>query len=233
MAAMTDDAALRIAWHRHVGTGAAADEELDAVVGAHRHPTRRYHGVRHITWVVRHVHELADHEPTHDLDTVIAAAFYHDAVYDARATDNEDRSARWAERALPELGWSAARARVVGDLVRLTATHQPDQGSDGAVLVDADLAVLGADPAGYGAYVTGVRVEYVHVSDEAWRTGRAAVLRSFLDRPTVFHTPTGRARWESRARANLAAELATLTPSSAGQATSTGASASTPSRSDG
>ena len=210
--AMSDDAQLRIAWRHHVGTTARADAELDAVIGAHRHPTRRYHGVRHVTWVVRHVQELAEGEPTTDLGSLVAAAFYHDAIYDARATDNEERSARWAERALPALGWSTARSGVVGDLVRLTATHQPRPRSDGALLVDADLAVLGADPAGYHAYATGVRVEYAHVPDQAWRTGRAAVLRGFLERPTIFHTATGRSRWESRARANLAAELATLTP---------------------
>ena len=80
---------------------------------------------------------------------------------------------------------------------------------DTAVLVDADLAILGADPAGYSTYVTGVRL-YRHVSDEEWRSGRAAVLEAFLERPTIYSTPTGRDRWETRARANLAAELAGL-----------------------
>jgi predicted metal-dependent HD superfamily phosphohydrolase len=78
------------------------------------------------------------------------------------------------------------------------------------VLLDADLAVLGSEPASYQAYVAGVRSEYSHVSVDDWRTGRARVLQSFLDRPTLFATPTGRARWEARARANLAAEVASL-----------------------
>ena len=98
---MADDAALRIAWHRHVGTGAGRRRRAGR---RHRRPPaadRRYHGVRHVTWVVRHVQELSEHERADDLGTVVAAAFYHDAIYDARATDNEERSARWAERALP------------------------------------------------------------------------------------------------------------------------------------
>ena len=82
--------------------------------------------------------------------------------------------------------------------------------ADTAVLLDADLAVLGSDPASYQAYVAGVRSEYAHVSADDWRTGRTQVLRSFLDRPALFATPTGRARWEARARANLAAEVASL-----------------------
>lgn len=208
---MGDEAELRVAWRQHVGTDPAADAEFEQVVGQHRQATRRYHGVRHVTWVVRHVHDLSARHPVEDLGALVAAAFYHDGIYDARAPDNEERSACWAERALPELGWSAPRSRMVGALIRLTATHDPRPGSDGAVLVDADLAVLGADPAAYGAYATGVRAEYGHVPDDAWRTGRSAVLRMFLDRRSIFHTPTGRTRWEARARANLTAELATLT----------------------
>lgn len=207
---MGGESELRMAWRQHVGTGPTAESEFEQVVGQHRQAGRRYHGVRHVTWVVRHVQDLAGHEPVTDLGAVVAAAFFHDAIYDARGSDNEERSARWAERALPELGWTEERSHAVGDLVRLTATHEPTPGSDGAVLVDADLAVLGTDPASYDAYVTGVRAEYGHVPDDAWRTGRSAVLRRFLERPSIFHTPTGRARWESRARANLAAELATL-----------------------
>ena len=59
------------------------------------------------------------------------------------------------------------------------------------MLLDADLAVLGSDPASYQAYVAGVRSEYAHVSADDWRTGRTQVLRSFLDRPALFATPTG------------------------------------------
>ena len=81
------------------------------------------------------------------------------------------------------------------------------------VLEDAreSIAVrLGADPAGYSAYVAGVRSEYRHVDDDDWRTGRAAVLRGFLERSTIFLTAGGQERWESGARANVASELAAL-----------------------
>ena len=99
---------------------------------------------------------------------------------------------------------------AVGDLVRATEHHEPTADPDRAVLLDADLAVLGSEPAAYQAYVTGVRAEYGHLDDERWRSGRAAVLRGLLDRDPLYSTATGRERWERRARANLAAELATL-----------------------
>ncbi|MFV0306555.1 MAG: hypothetical protein ACK5OX_02290 [Desertimonas sp.] len=208
---MSDELELRVAWHQHVGIGPAADAELDEVIGAHRQPARRYHGVRHVTWVVRHVFELGDREPIADLDAVVAAAFYHDAVYDPRRADNETSSARWAQRALSGLGWQASRTHDVAALIGLTVDHRPTPGTDGAVLVDADLAVLGSGPAAYGAYVRGVRGEYAHIPEPDWRVGRPAVLRAFLDRDHVLTTPTARQRWESRARANLTAELAALT----------------------
>ncbi len=207
---MSDAAELRTAWCEHVSASPAGLVTLDEVVGRHREPQRRYHGVRHVTWVVRHVLDLARCEPVTDLGAVVAAAFFHDAVYDPRAPDNEEESARLAARTLTDLEWPPARAATVADLIRATADHDARDDGDRAVLIDADLAVLGSDPAAYQAYVRGVRAEYRHVSDEDWRAGRAAVLTRLTARPAIYATASGRTRWESRARANLAAELAAL-----------------------
>jgi predicted metal-dependent HD superfamily phosphohydrolase len=216
----SDEHELRAAWSRCAGDSRDAHVLFDSLVGRHREAHRHYHGVRHIAWVVRHVEELAAAEPVSDSAAIVVAAFFHDAVYDPQAADNEVASARLADRELTMLGWDEARRQRVVTMVEATATHEvpeapdnvtePGIATDAAVLLDADLAVLGSDPAGYQGYVAGVRSEYAHVSADDWRTGRTQVLRSFLDRPTLFATPTGRTRWEARARANLAAEVASL-----------------------
>ena len=113
---------------------------------------------------------------------------------------------------LGELGWSANRCSRVARLIRATAGHEPTEHVDEAVLLDADLAVLGSDPAAYQAYLTGVRAEYGQLDDEQWRTGRSAVLRRLLDRQPLYSTAAGRSRWDQRARANMTAELASLEP---------------------
>jgi predicted metal-dependent HD superfamily phosphohydrolase len=208
---MSDEVELRAAWTEAIGRDARCMAAFDDVVGRHREPHRRYHGVRHVVWVVRHVHELVVDVTVRDPHAVTAAAFFHDAVYDPPANDNEAESAALAERVLAELGWDARRCQAVGDLVRATAGHEPDGDPDRSVLIDADLAVLGSDPAAYQAYATGVRVEYAHLDDDEWRRGRVEVLRRLLARRPLYATDPGRRRWESRARANLAAELATLT----------------------
>lgn len=207
---MSHDLELRAAWQAHV----CFDTELfDRLLARHRERHRRYHGIAHVAWVVRHVGELAGDEQVGDHGAVVAAAFYHDAVYEPAHRANERASARLARRDLSSLaaGWSAPRIDAVVKMIEGTADHRDPPDVDTAVLYDADLAVLGADVAGYDAYVEGVRAEYRHVSDADWRTGRADVLSAFLSRPTIYATDAGRQRWEARARANLTSELATLT----------------------
>ena len=65
-------------------------------------------------------------------------------------------------------------------------------------------------PARYAAYAAAIRAEYAWVEEARYRSGRAAVLRSFLDRPAVYRTPALHAAWETTARINLAAELGSL-----------------------
>lgn len=205
----TPDVAVHLTWRQL--TGGTHEHLLDGLLSRLREPHRRYHTVTHVMWVLRHVDELLA-EPVHagiDGDAVRLAALYHDAVYDPRRSDNEAVSATLAAEVAATLGWHTSRCGSVHRLVMATAGHTPTS-ADEAVLVDADLAVLGGEPKDYTAYVNGVRAEYAHVPDDAWRAGRAEVLRRFLEMPRLFTTDTMFLRRERRARANLAAELASL-----------------------
>jgi predicted metal-dependent HD superfamily phosphohydrolase len=200
-------------WRRLVGfdAGRAGDAALDELLSRHRQPHRRYHTATHVMWVLRHIDDLAADSTPVDLNAVRAAALFHDAVYDPRSPTNEHDSAGLARRVLADCGWEPARVDRVAALIELTAGHvAPDTDLGADILLDADLAILGAEPADYRAYVTGVRAEYAHVDDDAWRVGRAAVLRSFLERPAIYRTTSMQAARERRARANLSAELADL-----------------------
>jgi predicted metal-dependent HD superfamily phosphohydrolase len=170
-------------------------------------PHRRYHDMRHLAAVLAHVDELATDAA--DAGAVRLAAWFHDAVYDPTRTDNEAASAQLARTLLadrpPELVTEVVR------LVLLTRDHDPEPGDgNGAVLCDADLAVLGSDPSGYASYASDVRAEYSHVEDDDFAQGRTAVLRRLLERPQLFRTERGRRRWEDAARRNISAELARL-----------------------
>ncbi|MFI2212076.1 hypothetical protein [Streptomyces sp. NPDC020141] len=172
-------------------------------------PRRRYHTTAHLTAVLGHVDTLAGHAAAPDL--VRLAVWFHDAVYLPDRSENEERSARLAERALTEAGLGPGGVREVARLVRLTVAHDPEDGdADGAVLCDADLAILASGPERYAAYAAAVREEYGFVPDDAFRAGRAAVLRRLLDLPRLFRTPHGEREWEAAARRNLTTELTLL-----------------------
>ncbi|MER6916373.1 hypothetical protein ABT354_32330 [Streptomyces sp. NPDC000594] len=193
------------------GTGGGADPlpYAENLLVRWAEPQRRYHTTAHLTAVLDHVDTLAGHAA--DPDLVRLAAWFHDAVYLPERSENEERSARLAERALAEAGLLAAATDEVARLVRLTVTHAPgDTDTNGAVLCDADLAVLASGPEGYAAYAAAVREEYGFVPDDAFRSGRAAVLRQLLALDRLFHTPYGRENWEEPARRNLTAELTAL-----------------------
>jgi predicted metal-dependent HD superfamily phosphohydrolase len=200
---------LRDRWAAVVGLGRAQSAALQSLLARYREPHRRYHGLAHLLRVLRTIDELVATVAVADAGAVRLAAWYHDAVYDPASPGNEAASARLAERSLGSVGLEAGRVKAVSRLVLATAGHEPSD-TDEAILVDADLAVLAADPATYSAYARGVRREYGHLDDDTWQAGRAEVLRSFLARATIFTTPPMLAR-EALARANLAAELAGLT----------------------
>ncbi|MER5551121.1 hypothetical protein ABT001_05430 [Streptomyces sp. NPDC002793] len=217
---MTDATALRTRWQDALvaARGDAAGPDplpyADDLLGRWAEPQRRYHGTAHLTQVLDRVDTLAGHAS--DPDLVRLAVWFHDAVYRPDRSENEERSAALAERALPEAGVPDAATAEVARLVRLTVTHDPADGdTNGEVLCDADLAILAAAPKEYAAYAAQVREEYGFVPDEAFRAGRSAVLRQLLGLPRLFRTPHGAAEWEPRARQNLTTELDLLTRSPA------------------
>ena len=201
------DAWLRLAREVHArGDVAGAGAML---LGRWSEQHRGYHDLAHLDEVLRRLDLLADDTP--EPSVVRLAAWFHDAVYDPTAADNEERSAELATTTLAGLGLEPDVVDEVARLVRVTATHDVDDGDrDAAVLCDADLAVLAAAPLRYQAYVEGVRREYQHLDDTTFARRRAEVLSRLLDRPELFRTAYGRREWEEAARANASAELRSL-----------------------
>lgn len=199
------------------GSGLTSTSAGERLLSRWREPHRHYHTVAHLTAVLDVVDEHADLAGRPDV--VRLAAWFHDAVYDPRAAGdaNERDSAALAESMLTGLGVPAPTAAEVRRLVLLTAGHTVAPGDpDGALLCDADLAVLAAPPADYDRYAAAIRREYAHVPEPAFRAGRAAVLTGLLALPALFRLPPLAARWEEPARDNMRRELAALSEGSTG-----------------
>ncbi|WP_315923400.1 hypothetical protein [Mesorhizobium sp. SP-1A] len=184
--------------------------DLSALYGA---DGRHYHGLSHIEALLALAAEYR--ALLSDPDAVEAAIWFHDAVYDSRAKDNEARSAELARRKLAGKTAPERLARIAA-MIEATATHElprfadPAKTRDAALFLDMDLSVLGAPQEVFDAYEQAIRREYAWVPEEAWRSGRTAVLQAFIQRPHIFHTEEFRNRFEKQARLNIARSLKRL-----------------------
>ncbi|HEX8870075.1 MAG TPA: hypothetical protein VF821_30715 [Lentzea sp.] len=172
-------------------------------------PHRAYHNAFHVVSVVRDSSELADAFAfTAEERAILAlAACAHDVIYDSKPGEDERASAAWARERLA--GLPEEHIARVESLVLATITHSSDDPL-AHVLLDADLAILGSAPEHYDRYSQAVRQEYAQYDDSQWRTGRAKVLKSLLDRENLYVSAPARQRWDAAARSNLARELQTL-----------------------
>lgn len=188
---------------------AAPDDDTLASLLAHwAQAHRRYHTLQHLRECLALFdanRALARHP-----GEVALAVWFHDAVYDTGRHDNEAASADWAVRALAQAGAATEVVQRVHALIMATRHSQAPATPDERLLVDIDLAILGAAPARFDEYERQIRDEYGFVPEALFREKRGEVLRGFLERPTLFATPALSDRFEAAARANLARAIAAL-----------------------
>lgn len=196
------DDELRRRWANTLDT---ADDLGAELISRYAEPHRVYHDRRHLLDVLEAVDALG--ALADDPALVQLAAWFHDAVYEIGADDNEEQSAQLAEK---RLQGRVADPTAVADLVLTTATHDPAGDRNAMVLCDADLAVLGASADSYAAYAEAVRREHAGVPDVTFGPTRASILRTLLERPHLYNTEPARDRWERQARLNIAHEVSRL-----------------------
>jgi predicted metal-dependent HD superfamily phosphohydrolase len=184
---------------------ASFEELADAYAGA----ARFYHNLDHIRAVLATIDGLAD--LAGDLPAVQLAAWYHDVIYDSRARDNEERSAEFAGARCSGWGVPVSTVGTVRRLILATKRHHANADDvDAHILLDADLAILGADEEEYARYARAIREEYAWVAEDDYRRGRASVLHSFLGRARIFRLERMHEHLDAAARRNVRDEIAVL-----------------------
>ena len=193
----------------------------ERLLQAWEQPHRAYHHSGHLSQMLADLDRLytACKQGATPLALVLAA-WFHDAVYEGAPGEDERRSEQLAAASLEPLVTagllSEEELQLVRFLVRTTATHELPESTelpagynpaDIEFFLDADMAILAAEPARYRHYLRGVRSEYSHFDDEAFRTGRTTFLHSVLERERIFLSERARELWEEPARVNLRAEL--------------------------
>jgi predicted metal-dependent HD superfamily phosphohydrolase len=182
--------------------GADADALGEALIRAWDEPQRRYHDQSHLIWLL----DEADRRAALIRDSTFMgyAIWFHDAVYQPGAADNETLSADWARTSLahePDLAERVAR------VIEMTKKHHEGEADgDAALFLDMDIAILGAAWETYCAYAVGIRAEYPHINHAAFAGGRGAFLQRQLERTRTFRTDVYESELGAVARANMSWE---------------------------
>jgi predicted metal-dependent HD superfamily phosphohydrolase len=169
-------------------------------------PHRHYHSLQHLEECFHHFDALkAWAGQPHEIEL---ALWFHDAIYDTHRHDNEERSAQWAVEAISPSSQRAAKR--VHALVMATRHEAVPEGTDAQILVDVDLAILGAAIGRFDDYEMQVRREYAWVPETLYRSERRKILTGFASRARLYRTEFFFERYEAQARANIARSLARL-----------------------
>jgi predicted metal-dependent HD superfamily phosphohydrolase len=177
---------------------------------------RHYHNGHHIAECLRNLDLAATlaHEPA----AIEFALWFHDAIYDPHSATNEEDSAALAESCLRSIGANGGLIPKISTLILATKHHHVEPGTDAALLVDIDLAILGQPPEAFALYEAQIRREFNWVPNETFATKRAEILLRFLARPRIYTSQLFFDRFEATARINLQQSIqqldAIMTPNS-------------------
>ena len=190
----------RQTWAR-LGVPAADEGLFDDLCARYSEPHRKYHTIRHLDECFEKLRELrADAIHPGEIEF---ALWFHDAIYDVKRQDNEEKSADWARSSILAAGLSMAIAERVHSLVMATCHNAVPSNADEEILVDVDLSILGATKHRFDEYEEQIRAEYSWVPGFLFRSKRRGILRAFLERPVIFNTRKFLEAYEARARENL------------------------------
>ena len=174
---------------------------LERLLASYAEPQRHYHTLQHLSECLDLFDQVA-HLARRPGEAALAL-WFHDVVYIPQGHDNEARSAAWAGEALQAAGADEAVIARTQALIMATAHHQAQEQGDARLVIDVDLAILGAEPARFAEYEEQVRAEYASVPVELYRQKRGELLTRFLERPAIYGTAELHARLEQQARTNL------------------------------
>lgn len=194
-------------WNR-VGAQGDAEKTYNDLVARYSESHRAYHTLAHIK------HCLKEFEQVRYLaispDPIEFAIWYHDAIYDTRAKDNEERSAALAAGIARNVSLPNNFSQTVARLIMATMHSTAPTDFDAQILMDIDLSILGQAENKFDEYDRQIRKEYEWVPEHVFVARRLAILQSFLDRQNIYATQFFRDKYEAQARRNIARAIARL-----------------------
>ncbi|MEM6719804.1 MAG: hypothetical protein AAF611_10835 [Bacteroidota bacterium] len=186
------------------------DYHWEEIKAQYSQQNRYYHNLQHISYMLHLASTDAEHVV--DYDVLQFAIWYHDIIYNATKSNNEAKSAKFAQKQLKTLKIDQKKIENCAELIISTKKHEVlnTKNEDNAYLLDWDLAILGTPWESYFSYTQKIRKEYSMFPNFMYKKGRKKVLQHFLARPRIYYTEKYNDLWEAVARENIQKELTLL-----------------------
>ncbi len=197
------DTSWRRVWFGLHAQGDAHAAQAD-LVSRWSEPQRHYHSAQHLCECLDTFGGVMARGLAQRAAEVEAALWFHDVVYNLRESGNEEKSADLATRVLGAAGVDDAAVERIAAMVLATKHNVAPVTPDEQLVVDIDLAILGAAPARFNEYDRQVVDEYAFVPRSMFRRKRREILAQLAARPRLYATAHFHAALEAAARANLA-----------------------------
>lgn len=172
-------------------------QELKTV---YANPSRFYHNLDHIYGMLDRLDKccpLAIHP-----HRIKLAIWFHDAVYDPKASDNEIKSAELWDRKMP-LFLDEAILEWGRRAILASIDHLPNKDHDIQLFLDLDLAPLGDPWETFQAAGEALRKEASHLDTNTFNKRRKKFLEHVLERPRIFGTNFWHSHLEEQAQENI------------------------------
>lgn len=183
-------------------------EVYDQLLSMYSEEQRWHHGMAHLAYCLNKFGLIKQYLA--NPGEAEMALWMHEAFYNPRARDNEERSADFASKVLGKAMLKAKFVNGVVSRVQATDHRTAPRNTDTKYVVDIDKAILGEAPLVYVEYKGDIRQEYIFYAPEVFREGRITALEKFSERHKIFDTDFFRKRFENSARENISAELKEL-----------------------
>lgn len=177
--------------------GRDPEQAFEQIVSRYR-SGRYYHTIDHVTEMLQTADRVMPDRPLSP--ECVVAVFMHDVVYDPERDDNETRSADLAKQMLADAPPDSVER--IASFIEATQSHEADD-PDSRLIIDLDLAPLGAPHDIFEANVKKLIEEFHHIPTRTFLLGQAGYLKRFLNRPTIYYTKPFQDEFEERARANI------------------------------
>ncbi|MEB3790697.1 metal-dependent hydrolase [Acinetobacter sp. IK40] len=185
--------------HRHYHSS-EPQKIFNKLIAAYSEKQRAYHTLQHLYECLTLLDSIRP--DLKDAYSVELALWFHDAIYDPQAKDNELKSAELFEKYMAQ-DLSVEIVEKIKRWIIATQKHESTNELDLQFLLDIDLAILAASPERFEEYEQQIQQEYAWVDPDVYSIKRKEVLAHFYQAEPLYQTEYFQQNFEQRAKQNL------------------------------